>query len=356
MSKESIELLQDLVRCPTGSGQGIGEVLDRVLNRFDGPGWRVHVDGHARFALVAPEAGAELLFACHADTVPFQADDWSHHPLAADLVEDRIIGRGTADMKSGLAAAVSALLAEGPRRAGLLITDEEEVGCLGARAALPTVSDQPVRAVLIPEPTGNRICIGHRGAMTLETSTSGRAAHASAPHLGENAISWLTQVLVRLDQHDPPVADHPLGPFTHAITQIAGGTGRNVVPDRARATVDVRYREGDEADAFLDFVDGLGARAEVVARLAPVHTSVLDPWVQSLIRDATQTGVAPFFTDGSVLGEVGDFPIVIAGPGESSAAHVVDESVAVAQVHEAGVFYRSVIRGWAGAGVGEDGH
>jgi succinyl-diaminopimelate desuccinylase len=135
-----------------------------------------------------------LCFTGHLDTVPFGAAPWQFDPLAATRDGDKIYGRGTSDMKSGVAAMVVAALeiAKLKARAAdllLVFTVGEETGCDGARylAGLKNVLPK-AGALVVGEPTGNVPLIGHRGALWLKAAFKGVTAHGSMPELGDNAV------------------------------------------------------------------------------------------------------------------------------------------------------------------------
>ncbi|WP_243740486.1 M20/M25/M40 family metallo-hydrolase, partial [Streptomyces sp. 8K308] len=188
-----------------------------------------------------------LCLSGHLDTVPMGAAAWSHDPLGGETAGDRLYGRGTSDMKGGVAAMVVAATRvaalPGPHRAGLrlVLTAAEETGCRGAAGLAARLRGRPSGPLLIAEPTANRVLHGHKGALWLAADTSGVTAHGSTPHLGENAIYPLARAVTRLAGFDFGAPPHPiLGSPTLNVGTFEGGLNTNSVPDRARATIDVR--------------------------------------------------------------------------------------------------------------------
>jgi len=337
-----LDLLRDLVAIDSTSGSiGEAEVLRRVAAEFEGveearvafaPG-----PGSPQALLVVPvgldPATPLLVFAAHADVVPVtDASAWSTDPFSLTPVGDRLHGRGSSDMKSGLAAAVVAVrsaLGQGAAVA-LVVTTGEEVGCLGAPAAAALLSGLAVGAVVIPESTDNEIVLGHRGALWLTVATAGLAAHGSTPERGRNAVLDMARLLVRLEHAGPPLAGHPeLGAETVNVGVISGGGVPNIVPDRCEIRVDHRVARDDVAP----LIDWWRSQPEVVAvsvdlDLAAVWTRRDHPW---LARQGAPVSERPasYFTDGSILVRHidPDVPVVVWGPGDPTGVHGVDESV-----------------------------
>ena len=192
-----LELTRELTRIrtvnPPGDERACAELLGGILERA---GLQVDYYEYAerRTSLVArldsPSNEAPLCFTGHIDTVPLGMAQWSCDPFAADTDGGKLFGRGTTDMKAGVAAFVCAAmeLARSPRpRAGLVlvITAGEELGCEGAvHLAKQGSALGRAGAIVIGEPTGNYPCIGHKGALALNVVTRGVTAHASTPELG----------------------------------------------------------------------------------------------------------------------------------------------------------------------------
>src|SRR5262249_2227809 len=150
---------------------------------------------------------APRCFTGHLDTVPLGAAAWARDPFAAETDGDRLHGRGASDMKSGIAAMLTAALALAKlpqRKSGLVLvlTAGEETGCEGARylAALPGALPR-CGALLVGEPTGNQPLIGHKGALWLAAAFPGVTAHGSMPEQGDNAVYKAARGALRLAAH-----------------------------------------------------------------------------------------------------------------------------------------------------------
>lgn len=317
--------------------------------------------------------GPGLLFLGHTDVVPpGEAADWSTAPYAATLAEGRITGRGSADMKGGLAAVLLAMAAvretavvpSGPVRLDALC-DEEQNG-LGIRRLV----EQPAPDLLgcvVAEPTDLTTVVAARGASYLHVEVRGVAAHAGRPQDGRNAISGAALVVADLDRWHTELATraHPLvGPPTVNVGVIAGGTSGSAVPDLCRVEVDRRLLPGE---AMADVVEAVRARLAALdlgsRGLTWSVTSPMDmPGFETptdeefvLVADAAmgESGRGrrdlqgwTAACDGGFVADAWGIPVIVQGPGSvAEQAHRPDESVAVEELLVAARGYaRTILR------------
>jgi succinyl-diaminopimelate desuccinylase len=305
-----------------------------------------------------------LLFNGHLDTVPVGTEKWIHPPFEAEISEGRIWGRGTADMKAGLAALMVAAktLAEVglPLRGDLILaaTAGEETDSLGATSIATRPDLGPVQAVVIPEPSYNHIYVAEKGALWLELSTQGKTAHGSMPDLGQNAIMMMVTLIHELQQLAIPYQEHPmLGGLTQSVNTIAGGMKTNVVPDHCVTTVDLRTVPGQDHPAIVRQIEdliadlshripGFKASVSVINDRIPIETSPEEPVVQSFADVVAEvTGERPvpkgvrYYTDAVAFVPVLRTPMIICGPGDARLAHQPDEHVEVSKLIEAAKIY-----------------
>lgn len=353
---DPVSLTRDLVQIASpSSGSGQQDVFDLVAAELTAAGFTVRADHAApRRYLLATTLHSQpmFLFACHADTVPAgDSRQWTHDPLGGDLTAGRITGRGASDMKGGLAAAVTALAkaAAGNVSCGLLLTADEEIGCLGARAASRALAAASIGAVIVPESTANEVRLSHRGALWLRLTAQGRAAHGSTPELGRNALLDLAAALIDIDARLPRRDHSELGTTTVNIGTMTAGTSVNIVPDFAEATIDVRYVDADEPTAIHAWLaaEHPGIGITVQRQLLPVLGPTGDPWIRRLPAPLSARPV-PYFTDAAEIVKVlGHRPVVIWGPGQPELAHSVNESVAAESVQDAVGMYSRALDAWA---------
>jgi succinyl-diaminopimelate desuccinylase len=368
-SRGVLGLLASLVRARSIAG-GEGALARDAAGRLDGAGFAVTLlawqEGREQLVARSGSSAGPLTLTGHLDTVPADPDAWSVDPWGAVRDGDRVVGRGASDMKSGVAALLVAV-AEHARRphdcrgVQVVLTAGEETGCTGA-LELRREDVAPGGPLLVAEPTANRLVPGHKGAHWMRLRAAGRAAHGSAPELGDNAVVRLARAAVALDDHSGWPADHTFGPVTANVGRLAGGLQHNIVPDAAELLLDVRTVPGVDPQTLRATVaelagDGITVDDSVV--LPVVDTSRDDPFV-SLVRqalasagqDAEPRPPARFFTDASVLaGLLGSedgrpAPTVVLGPGEPDQCHVVDEWCSAERVEAAVEVYAALLDAW----------
>jgi succinyl-diaminopimelate desuccinylase len=285
----------------------------------------------------------------HLDTVPVGDTSWRRDPLGGEVADGRVHGRGTSDMKGGVAAmvvAIEQLCAAGgpPPNLHLILTGGEETGCEGAARLIADGTVPPADQLIVGEPTANRVVLAHKGVLWLELVTTGRAAHASRPDDGINAADALMDALVTLRTLQLP-GHHPLlGEPTRSLGTIVAGTAINVVPDRATARVDLRLLPGTDPDQLTrDVRVLLGPQVELrtLTALPAVATEPDDPRITAAVEAVTAVvGSQPpagvtYFTDASLLAPAMGAAVVVFGPGEPAQAHVTDEWCEVARLDAA---------------------
>jgi succinyl-diaminopimelate desuccinylase len=368
---EVVKFCQELVRIksvnPPGDELPMAEFVASTLEKA---GLEVELISHnlTRASVLARLKSSRkipsLLLNGHLDTVPVGTEKWIHDPFKAEMAEGKIWGRGTADMKGGLAALLVAVkrLAEVrvSLRGDLILaaTAGEETDSLGATLIASRPDLGPVQAVLIPEPSYNDIYVAEKGALWLELSTQGKTAHGSMPEMGQNAIMMMVTFINELTKMDVPYKEHPLlGGFTQSLNTMTGGVKTNVVPDACVVTVDMRTVPGQDHQAIVKQVEDLIARLndrvpdfKASVRIAndriPIETSPHEPVVRCFAQVVEEvTGEKPvakgvrYYTDAVAFVPVLKAPMIICGPGDARLAHQPDEHVEVSKLIEAAKIY-----------------
>lgn len=367
----AVELTRALVRIDTVNPPGNeARAIGLVRAELEPLGFRCAEAplGPGRSSLVARAGGTGrvLAFTGHVDTVPLGSRAWSVDPFGGAIIDGRLYGRGSSDMKSGVAAFVAAARDYGRRDEGesgllLVITAGEETGCDGARSVAETAGLLGTAdALLIGEPTANVPLVGHKGALWLEAAAEGVTAHGSMPQNGVNAVVKAAELVMRLQDFDFNHMRHPvLGAPTLSIGTFHGGININSVPDRAVVSLDIRTLPGqshDELRAQMSAFLGAETRVSTLLDLPAIWTAPEHPWVRrvcALAHHIAGVGGEPqgvcYFTDGSVLAAaLGAPPAMILGPGEPDLAHQTDEYCRVDRIYEATALYAAILRDWYG--------
>jgi acetylornithine deacetylase len=272
--------------------------------------------------------GPSLLLLGHTDTVGVAGMDEPHRPR---FVDDRLHGRGAYDMKSGLAAAMSAVATCGrpPGDVTVAAVCDEEAAGEGVRALL--ASGRRFDAAIVTEPTDLQVGIAHKGYAGFEIETTGRAAHGSRPDLGIDAIAAMGPVLVglaRLDARLQRGKGHPiLGTGSLHASLIKGGQEASSYPASCALTGEWRTVPGDDPYSALRAVlEQAGSDAEL-RRTHSGPSFAVDPQadIVRLVQQhaRTQTGGVAYWADSAVLAEVG-IPTVLFGPAGEGAHAVVE--------------------------------
>ncbi len=346
-----------LLRHNTVNPPGNEAVVARQLGtRLENAGFQVreHQFADNRLSLIARMDGrgdAPICFTGHLDTVPLGDAPWTRDPLLGEISQGRLYGRGSSDMKGGIAAIVEAaiILARLPDKPSMLLvfTAAEETGCEGAIALVKSGLLQKASAIVVAEPTSNFPYVGHRGALWLKLMFEGRTAHGSMPHLGINAVSHAADAIASLDRFQFDGGPHDfLGNNTLNVGYCHGGRNINSVPDHAEVGLDIRTTPNQSHSHVCEKLSSHlphGPAIERLMDLQGIFTSHDDPWVQRTYRAVeTICGMtisprgAPYITDGSILKPaLGNPPTIILGPGTLEQAHRTDEFCEIERLEQA---------------------
>jgi acetylornithine deacetylase len=375
MSVEST--LAELVRIDSRSSESNADVIDYAVARSVAAGLHPRVTSYSdergveKFQLVAFAPNGtdevELALVGHSDTVPFDAA-WAE-ALALAGREGKLYGRGACDTKGFIAAALAAIeatdLSKLARPLALVITADEEVGCLGAKRLAESRAFR-VRHAVVGEPTSLQPMRAGKGYCLADVTVRGREGHSAYPHLGASAITRAARLITRVekiseelkrDAHDAFDPPHT----TVNVGTIAGGTAKNIIAGECRFTLEWRPVPGQRPEHFADAVarevESLRAEdpdfdCEVrVTRLdAGVETQADAPLVRALEEFTGKTaGTISFGTEAPQLMELGADAVVF-GPGDIRVAHRTGEFVPAAELHEAAAILRRVIERFCGGG------
>lgn len=349
---------------PEGNEQDVAIFVGKLLS-MNGFAVNYHQLAKNRLTLIAEKGLASLfpplVMTGHFDTVPLGSKQWNEDPFSGTIKEGKIYGRGSSDMKSGIAAMICAsILAfrESAPQSGvrLIFTAGEEPGCQGAKHMADTGYDMgQASAIIVGEPTSNVPAIGHKGALYLKVSVSGKTAHSSMPELGDNAIYKTARAITKIENFQFQAEKDDLHGFpTINVGLIKGGKNLNSVPDYAEFTIDIRStRKLSHKEILQRLSQELGEEVtiEKLVDLPSVSSSEASPFVQVIYavcgidpENVTIRKSLPYMTDGAVLQQLyNGIPTIILGPGQAEMAHQTDEFCYVSKIEEAVRIYKNII-------------
>jgi len=370
----AVSLAAELVRIPSICGREGTAIAERLADELREIGAdttiqnverdRQNVIGELHFG-----QGPTLLFEGHMDTKPVEG--MTIEPFDGAIREERLWGRGSADMKSGVAAMLVAMraVAESPQSVRGTLRFVSEVGEEGGGWALDPLREcgaLSADAAIVGEPSGLAVEIGNRGWWRGEIKTRGRATHSGVAQQGINAIRSMAQVVLTLYQLPYVNDDDPIwGQSSMNVQHIEGGRWGASVPDECTIRIDSRITARATPAEAQAQITSLLRRLEAESETFQFDWNHLEAtmnsrganWVPQdshlvrtacrAVRDATGEdavlSACAGFTIASILAEEGT-PAIILGPGHIRDAHTVDESVAVDEIRAAARAYVALAR------------
>lgn len=365
---ELIRFTQELVRCPGFSGEE-GESAAAVARQMEKLGYdKIDVDrwGNVIGTIRGTQPGPTIVFDGHMDVVPIHMLElWDHDPYGGEISDGKIWGRGTTDMKGGLAACLcAAAFVDRSNIAGtILVTGTIAEELLIGRGLGKILEERKVDAVMTCEPTGlNRLAVAGVGRTTVEMSVRGMVAHSSQPHLGDNAVYRAMDASERI-RKSPRRKDSFFGTEVIELVEIKSkpSPGNGSVPDSCWVLWECRLLPGETQESFLnrfhtvlESIDGVEKVMLNIGRTAITcytgerldYEDFLSAWVtmpdepfRKLVEQAlTQTGIKadPVVFRGCTnvnisAGAMG-IPSLIYGPGNLDLAHKPNEHLDIEEL------------------------
>lgn len=324
------------------------------------------------FATFGPSEAGGIVLSGHSDVVPVDGQPWTSDPFTMVERDGRLYGRGTTDMK-GFIGCVLALApqlgaASLTRPVHIVLSHDEEVGCIGVRSLIALIGKELPRPAfaIVGEPTEMRVVNAHKGISQQQTSVLGRDGHSSRPAAGVNAILFAAEYIRQIEGVvDSLPRDGIAGSFdppgtTFNIGKIGGGSAVNIIARSCdfrwemRPTPDVDPAEVlARLDAFAN--DALVPRMRAVDPEAGIRTAVditaptLGPMPGSeaeafalRLTGQNEPSTAPYVCEAGLFAEAG-VPSIVCGPGSVSQAHQPDEFVSLDQIAACSAFLRRVV-------------
>lgn len=363
----SMDMLRRLVAFDTTSRNSNLELIDFVRNHLDGFGIASQLVPDATgkkanlYATIGPQDVPGICLSGHTDVVPVDGQNWSSDPWQITEKDGLLYGRGTCDMKGFLAVVLSWVgkfsAGELKTPAHLLLSYDEEVGCLGVRGALAKMKEMEIKpkGCLIGEPTDMKVSTAHKGKKSMRCHVHGHECHSSLAPKGVNAVEYAAEVIAylksmarRFEAEGPYDPDYDVAWTTVHTGIVQGGTALNIVPKDCRFDFEFRHLPQVDPESLLAEVQGFAAKLE--AEMKKVAPDSGFSWQQisafpglntpegaeitvlaKALAQANATTKVAFGTEAGLIQQAG-IPAVICGPGSIDQAHKPDEYVALSQL------------------------
>ena len=360
----SLAILDRLISFDTVSHRSNLSLINFVEDYLRTRNFRLHKiedskqDKAALYAEIGPQTEGGILLSAHSDVVPVADQEWSKPPFQLTRVGERLYGRGTTDMKGFL----SEILALADRAHGmtlraplkLLISYDEEIGCLGMRHIqnhLPPILGNPELAI-VGEPTEMQVAIGHKGKRAYHVDVTGQSGHSalapnfvSALHLAVDFVKELRALQAEISQFGHRDEHYAIPYSTIHVGTLNSGSALNIVPDKAELKIEMRHVAEDDPNSienrFQEIAEILMQPYPNIAKIQ-LHREASYPGLAIPIHDPAvaltqkwsgeKTCKVAFGTEAGFLSELG-VPTVVCGPGSmTDQGHKPDESISMEEL------------------------
>jgi len=374
----SIEMIERFIAFDTTSFKTNVQLIEFIASHLSDLGTDIRLTWDEQrqkanlFATIGPADRPGIVLSGHTDVVPVDGQDWTGDPFRLRRDNDRLFGRGTADMKSFIAVCLALAPEFAARRLAMPIhfafSYDEEIGCVGVRrliADLANLQVQP-RLCLVGEPTEMKAVIGHKGKRSIRCHVEGHECHSALNHRGVNAVEIAAELVTRLRSMQRRIREQ--GPFdpdyqppyttVHTGT-MRGGTALNIVPKSCGFEFEIRNLPRHDSDELMaeirgwaqDLVPEMLAVSEAAGITLDEHNSTpgLDMTADDeavrlvlALSGNNDTSKVAFTTEAGLFQRAG-IPAVVCGPGSILQAHKPDEFIDLEQVAQCETFLRRLM-------------
>lgn len=358
-----VKLTSELVNIDSdSSGTGEKEIAKYISGYLEERGIKSEITqfekGRCNVVAVIGK-GERLLLNGHIDTVPIGDPKKWRYGTKAKIIGDKMYGRGTSDMKGGVASILTSLPDPEKVKKGLVLTfvaDEERL-FLGSTWLLTKRKDlfKGVRYGIIAEPTDLKIQIAQKGIMDIHITVKGKSAHASRPWLGRSAIVDMSRFLLGLEKLSKnfKVKDRMLGTGTLNAGTIKGGVAPNVVPDCCEIDLDRRLVPGEDERMVVSQIKSIMKELKIdydmdVKKSRPPFAldqqSFLPKFMGKFVP--VEYTSAPGYTEAELYKSLGNIDCVVYGPGDKEVIHKENECVSVQSLYTSQKYFTKIISAW----------
>ena len=380
-SSALMSILADLIGFDTTSRNSNLELtryVEDYLSQHGVQSTLVHDDsGHKAnlYATIGPAELGGVMLSGHTDVVPVDGQRWASDPFVLERIDDKVFGRGSADMKGFIACVLEwvpeMVAASLTTPIHIALSYDEEVGCIGVRRLLDLMEKMPVvpSMAIIGEPTNMEIVVAHKGKRGIRVNVRGASAHSAYPTEGVNAIEVVAQLIAHISEVQQDIEKN--GPFdpgyrvphtTLHVGTVRGGTALNIVPNECSFDFEIRHLPEHEIDPLIDtvqryardnleptmrlknpdcgidFTELFGYPALFTAPDAPVVA-----FVRSLLECDRAVEQISFGSEAGLFSRRIGIPAVVCGPGSILQAHRPDEYVSIEQLETCRTMLRRLV-------------
>ena len=315
-----------------------------------------------------------IILSGHTDVVPVTGQDWTEDPFHLTQKENKLYGRGTADMKGFLALILSRvpkmMSANLSKPIHLAFSYDEEVGCVGVHRLLDLINDNSIKPnfCVVGEPTNMEVVTGHKGKCGYQVIVKGLSCHSGQAPLGVNAVQYAAKLISHITEiskeksiKGPFDYDYEV-PYTTLHTGvISGGTILNIVPDSCQFEFEIRHLIEDNPRELINKIklyakEHLLPDMHKVSSKTDIHfeekitypglsideSSELVIYIKKLLNNKKHKKVI-FGTESGLFQEKLNIPTVVCGPGSIDQAHKADEYISINQLEKGGKFLDDLI-------------
>ncbi len=380
MTRTAADILKTLIGFDTVSHKSNLPLIEWVEEYLSGQGvttQRIYDETGEKANLIAtigPKDVPGIVLSGHVDVVPVEGQPWSTDPFKATVIDDRIYGRGSSDMKgfdACVLAAVPQMVTAGlTTPLHICLSYDEEVGCIGVRSAITAFAgwEVPPKACIVGEPTGMQVVTGHKSKHSVRVTVRGKAGHSSLAPDFVNAVEYASRLVVFISDKGRELAAEgardPLYDCIHSTAHVGlinGGTQLNIVPEQASFDFEFRtIAEDDPAALVQEVIDH--AKTVLVPAMQAVHPDTgidFDPLTEvdglQISEDSEVVTLAKalakrndhakvaYGTEGGLFQTMADIPTVVIGPGSIDRAHKADEYITFDELAAGSAFITRLI-------------
>ncbi len=380
MTQTAADILKVLIGFNTVSDQSNLPLIEWVEEYLKGHGVasrRIYDETGEKANLIATIGPADvpgIVLSGHVDVVPVEGQPWTTDPFEATVIDGRMYGRGSSDMKGFdacvLAAVPKMVAANLNTPLHICLSYDEEVGCIGVRSAITEMAGWPVRprACIVGEPTGMQVVTGHKSKHSVRVTVRGKAGHSSLAPDFVNAVEYAARLIVHISDKGRELAatgaTDPLFDCIHSTAHVGpinGGKQLNIVPEHASFEFEFRTIAEDDAAALIRAVID-HAKAEIIPAMQAVNPDTgidfdmmtdvdglqtpedaeIVTLAKSLAKRNDHAKVA-YGTEGGLFQSMAGIPTVVIGPGSIDRAHQADEYITLDELAAGSAFIERLI-------------